>query len=68
MPPSPSQEPARGDVRFGDVDEWIRSLTEAQEVTAIPEDRDTYEPQEVDQKSPGHPDGRVRLATAFGAQ
>ena len=34
-----------------DDDEWIRSLTEAQEVTAdIPEDSVTYEQQEVDTK------------------
>ena len=35
--------------RPDDNDEWIRSLTEAQEVTTdIPEDSVTYEQQEVD--------------------
>ena len=33
-----------------DDDEWIRSLTEAQEVSADPEDSVTYEQQDVDPK------------------
>ena len=57
-----------------DDDEWIRSLTEAQEVTAdVPEDSVIYDQQEVDsRKSSVHSDGRVLaevcLAATFGAQ
>ena len=57
-----------------DDDEWIRSLTEAQEVTTdIPEDSVTYDQQDVDLKeSSAHSDGRVlaemRLAATLGTQ
>ena len=56
---------------FDDV-EWIRSLTEAQEVTSgIPEDSVTYEQQEDPQKVfSANSDGRVlaekHLAATFG--
>ena len=57
-----------------DDDEWIRSLTEAQEITTgVPEDSVVYDQQEVDSlKSLAHPHGRipaeVRLAATFGTQ
>ena len=57
-----------------DDDEWIRSLTEAQEVTAdVPEDSVMYDHQEVDTpRSSAFADGRVlsevSLAPTFGAQ
>ena len=41
-------------------DEWNRSLTEAQEITAdVPEERITHHQSEVDPKGPTHPDGRL---------
>ena len=55
-------------------EEWIRSLTEAQEVTTdVPEDSVTCEQQDFNPKtSSAHSDGRVlaeiRLAVTLGAQ
>ena len=57
-----------------DDDEWIRSLTEAQEVTTdILEDSVACDQQDVDpQKSSAHSDGRVlaeiRLAATLSPQ
>ena len=57
-----------------DDDEWIRSLTEAPEVTTVvPEDSVTNDQQDVDpQKGSAHSDGRVlaeiRLAATTGTQ
>ena len=57
-----------------DDDEWIRSLTEAQEVsTDVPEDSVTHDQQDVDpRKSSAHSDGRVlaeiRVAATLGTQ
>ena len=57
-----------------DGDEWIRSLTEAQEVTTdVVEDSVTYELQEADPMTVrAHSDGgvpaEVCLAATFGAQ
>ena len=57
-----------------DDDEWIRSLTDAQEVTSdIPEDSVTYDQRDFDLKeSSAHSNGGVLaemcFAAAFGAQ
>ena len=57
-----------------DDDEWIRSLTEAEETTTdIPDERITHDQSEVDpEKGPTHPDGGVSakmcLEAARGAQ
>ena len=52
-----------------DVDEWIRSLAEAQEITAdVPEESVTCDQQAVDPKhSSSHPDGRIPAETHFEA-
>ena len=42
-----------------DDDDWIRSLTEAQEISAdIPEENVTFDQQAIHPKSPSHSDGR----------
>ena len=56
-----------------DDDEWIRSLTEAQEITAdVPEDSVMYDQEELISKKFGPSRWRVfaevRLAPTFGAQ
>ena len=52
-----------------DADEWIRSLTEAQEITAdIPEERITHNQSEVDpEKVRPIPDGSVSAKICFQA-
>ena len=53
MPPSPSQEDPTS--KQFDDDEWIRSLTEAQEATTdVPEDTVMYDQQDVDPEKVWH--------------